>query len=89
MASGQGQPPPTSETPFMLYLVALLNLYESAPSTTPPPVYNGPPSGCYESVMRSIRNIAQRMYAAEEELRNMEGQGTLWRGWAGDEGKTH
>ncbi|TFK51197.1 hypothetical protein OE88DRAFT_1659009, partial [Heliocybe sulcata] len=72
MASGQGQPPSTSETPFMLYLVALLNLYESAPSTTPPPVYNGPPGWCYDSVMHSIRNIARRMYTAEEELRNIK-----------------
>ncbi|KZT30063.1 hypothetical protein NEOLEDRAFT_1054936, partial [Neolentinus lepideus HHB14362 ss-1] len=61
--------PPTGETAFLLYLVALLSLYESAPSTTPPPIYNGPSGWYYDSIMHSIRNIARRMYTAEEELR--------------------
>lgn len=58
--------------PFLQYLVTVLAVYEQQPKTAPIARYDGPTDGYTADITRLLEGLVQRMYTAEDALRNLQ-----------------
>lgn len=58
--------------PFLSYLMRVLTMYETEPTPTPLPTYDGPRDGQTDAIKRSLALLAQRMHTAEDTVASIK-----------------